>query len=97
MNNPFYLRFMDQVGPVEVGSPPSRGDFLRAYDPDYMNGKGQAHWTKSYHKALAFESTTEAVAVWRMQSIVKPLRADGKPNRPLTSCTLVITREVGPL
>jgi hypothetical protein len=40
--------------------------------------------------ALRFENGGDAMRFWRQQSILQPLRDDGKPNRPLTAFTVEI-------
>jgi hypothetical protein len=52
-----------------------------------------AHLVTTPHvaKARGFSSSTEALEHWRRQSVVYPLRPDGKPNRPLTAYTVEVT------
>jgi hypothetical protein len=40
--------------------------------------------------AAQFANAHEALAFWRIQSRVVPLRSDGKPNRPLTAYSVEI-------
>jgi hypothetical protein len=37
---------------------------------------------------MRFADLAAAVACWKRQSTVRPLRPDGKPNRPLTAFTI---------
>lgn len=67
-----------------------RGSYLAAYDPDAYDGGGYAEWTKVMAQALRFASAGEAMACWRQQSMVRPLRDDGEPNRPLTAYSVTI-------
>jgi hypothetical protein len=75
-------------GPVPAGS------FLKAYDPEAMDGYGLASWTGDKAEALVFGSFGEAFDAWRAIPASRPLRPDGKPNRPLTAFTVAF--EDGP-
>lgn len=76
---------------------PSQGNcrdmFLRTYDPDYAGGQGVVEWTSDIEKAMKFATTAEAWMLWRRTSNVRPLRADGQPNRPLTAFTIEVLNE----
>ena len=66
------------------------GRYVKRYDPDYMGGRGRV-WSSAEPKdAIQFGSFLEATEFWRQPSKVKPLREDGKPNRPLTAFTVTI-------
>lgn len=66
------------------------GRLVSRYDPDYMGGLGRV-WTSDRHAdALLFETAAAAFEYWRQPSKVRPLRDDGKPNRPLTAFTVQI-------
>ncbi len=75
--------------PLEQGAP---GDFLKAFDVDAHRGIGTQEWTSDAVEALAFSTSATALAAWRSQSRVCPLRDDGQPNRPLTAFTIEIVR-----
>jgi len=47
-------------------------------------------FTADISKALRFADISLALDFWRRQSRKFPLRADGKPNRPMTSTTVEI-------
>lgn len=64
------------------------GSYLERYDPNYMLGDGAAWWTPDIDKAQRFADLTEAWECWRQTSTIKPLRADGLPNRPLTAYSI---------
>jgi hypothetical protein len=64
------------------------GLYLQTYDPDAMNGFGTFTATADLRLAMRFPDITEAMECWRQQSRVRPLRDDGKPNRPLTAFTI---------
>jgi hypothetical protein len=61
------------------------GPYLEWSDPDAKNGMGDERWTDDITKAQRFASFTGAMECWRAQSSVRPIRSDGRPNRPLTA------------
>ena len=61
-----------------------------SYDPDHNDGRGEVTTTPDIFKALAFEKSFEAWEKWKQQSRVRPLREDGRPNRPLTAFTVTV-------
>jgi hypothetical protein len=65
-------------------------EYLKSFDPDAFSGRGYATWTPETSKAMRFVDTAEALAMYRRQSAVQPLRPDGKPNRPLTGYTILV-------
>jgi hypothetical protein len=69
------------------------GMWLKWFDVEAHDGQGDAHFTDRRESALKFETVAEAFEAWRTQSRVRPLRADGHPNRPLTA--FAITFEAG--
>jgi hypothetical protein len=64
------------------------GKFLKAFDPDAHNGRGWAEWTSQRHLARRWNSPGEVLEFWRTVAKEHPVRADGKPNRPLTAFTI---------
>jgi hypothetical protein len=60
------------------------GSYLAAYDPDGNDGHGTASWTADPHKAMTFSSGQEAAACYHAVPRKRPVRPDGRPNRPLT-------------
>lgn len=68
------------------------GEYLEAFDPDYgwasSSITGLAVWTDDLAKAKRFLDAGEAIDLYRRQSTRRPLRPDGRPNRPLTMCTV---------
>jgi hypothetical protein len=72
-------------------APPGSGPYyVMAYDPDSNDGRGEVTTTTDIFKALAFEKSYEAWEKWKQQSRVRPLRSDGRPNRPLTAFTVTV-------
>jgi hypothetical protein len=64
------------------------GEYLEQYDVEAHDGRGFASFTDDPAKAMRFTDISEAVTAWRTQSKVRPLREDGKPNRPLTAFSM---------
>lgn len=79
------------IGPA-FGDDPSTldGMWLKEYDPDGRDGRGAVKATRNREEAMQFADAGEAMACWRRQSKVRPLRPDGKPNRPLTAFSVEI-------
>jgi hypothetical protein len=72
-------------------------DFTRTstVNPDgtvTINGAwgGSIHLTSDRDCARRFATAAEALTAWTTQSTVRPLRPDGKPNKPLTALTVEI-------
>lgn len=88
----YVIRYAWLTGKSLTGTPPDvkEGDFLASYDPDAHNGRGFAKWTPSPFQAMRFDSKAEAIALYQQRSKVRPIRDDGKPNKPLTAFTVWI-------
>lgn len=72
--------------------------YLESYDPDYRPDPtdpttGLAVWTPDLAEAMRFADAGAALLTWRTQSTVRPLRPDGKPNRPLSAYTIEVRKE----
>lgn len=87
----FVIRMLALANGDPLSDPP--GSYLASYQPDAFGGLGFAKWTSEPALALHFSSRAAAFDFWRQQSTVRPLRADGKPNRPLTAYTVEILPE----
>lgn len=61
--------------------------WLADVDVDAIDGYGMIAFTIEREQALAFDTFAEAMECWKRQSTVRPLRDDGRPNRPLTAFT----------
>ena len=61
------------------------GQYLQSFDVEAFDGRGTCTWTDDIGEAMRFEDIGEAVEAWRTRSKVRPVRADGEPNRPLTA------------
>jgi len=66
------------------------GKWVSYYDPDAAYGRGLVLGTWEPRAALAFPSQARAMALWRSQSVARPTRPDGQPNRPLTAYTVSV-------
>lgn len=67
---------------------PIAGQYLESFDFDAHDGVGFGHFTADPARAMRFADSVAAELFWARQSTVRPLRADGEPNRPLTSTTI---------
>jgi hypothetical protein len=64
------------------------GEYVKSYDPDAHNGRGDATFTKNIAEAMTFADMRSAAAFAMRVPAERPIRADGKPNRPLLAFTL---------
>jgi hypothetical protein len=72
---------------------PDAGRYLRAYDPDAREGRGEILVSETPEEALKFDSVMELWALWKTASTVHPIRlSDGKPNRPLTAYSITTVK-----
>jgi hypothetical protein len=62
--------------------------YLSAFNVDGARGRGLIRTTSDVGWALRFPSFAAVMELWQRQSTVRPLRDDGKPNRPLTAWTI---------
>lgn len=71
----------------------SEGRFLKRFDPEAHDGLGEAEWTPDRAAAMRFPDATAAMRLWNTQSQTRPLRGDGRPNKPLTAYTVQLIQE----
>jgi hypothetical protein len=64
------------------------GSYLASYDPEGADGNGLVRWTRDPAQAMTFATAAAASACHRAVPYNRPLRWDGKPNRPLTLFTV---------
>jgi hypothetical protein len=64
------------------------GSYLASYNPEGDRGNGVATWTRDPAQAMTFPTGAAATACYRAVPLNRPLRSDGKPNRPLTKFTV---------
>lgn len=69
---------------------PLDGHYLRSADVNAHGGRGSVDAVQDPALARRFTDVVDALAYWRRQSDVRPLRPDGKPNRPLTAYTVEV-------
>jgi hypothetical protein len=86
----YVIRFAALAGVSINGVTLQPGDYLAEYDPDGMDGNGVAVWSSDPAQAMEFRSVHAARKTYGLVSIVKPVRDDGRPNRPLTAYTVVV-------
>ena len=88
------IRFVCPAGPGYervFGTEPPVGSWLVAYDPDGGEGRrGSWEFSIDPAKAMRFVDGGAAAKCWRTVSKSRPVRPDGKPNRPLTAITVSI-------
>ena len=65
------------------------GAWLVWYDPAGNNGNGDAAWSHDPADAARF-TDWEWAELWTAAPANRPLRPDGKPNRPITMLNLLI-------
>ena len=66
------------------------GQYVKSFDPEAFQGRGDVIATMNKNDAMHFDSFTQAHAFWNQQSKLRPLRPDGRPNKPLTAFTVEI-------
>jgi hypothetical protein len=69
---------------------PTVGCWLKSYDPEAHDGRGEAIWTADKDQAMKFESQAIAMQLWLVVPRARPVRADGRPNKPLTAFSVTI-------
>ena len=72
------------------------GQYLASYDPEANGGYGDSAWTANPAAAMTFPTMMAAVDCWMQVPRNRPVRPDGKPNRPLTALTVTFDRMPGP-
>jgi hypothetical protein len=83
----FVIRILADAG----GRPTEHaGRYVMKYDPDFKGGLGFVGTTLDRSEALRFPSHSEAWQCWNSVSKVRPRRDDGRPNKPMTSYTVMV-------
>lgn len=75
-------------GSASSGWVPDEPTWLETFDIDFYDGLGRVRMTTDRWRAYRFPDFGAAMGAWKTQSLVRPLRPDGKPNRPLTAFTV---------
>jgi len=86
----YVLRLWSVEGKVVDPDPVCVGKFLESFNVEYAEGRGCAKFTGDVSRAMRFATHADALRTWNTQSRVKPLREDGRPNKPLTAFTMTI-------
>lgn len=83
----YVLQVTGRAGPPPHEDPIdwSRPVYLESVDIEAHNGVGLAQFTYDIAEALAWPTFTVAMEAWAAQSVTRPYRPDGRPNRPLTA------------
>ena len=81
----------DRNGPHVIVSADHRfpGRYLKAYDPEAHDGRGQTEWTTDLADAVVYPDFVAAFEAWRQVPKTRPKREDGQPNRPLTGVSVM--------
>jgi len=66
------------------------GQWLKSFDHEAHNGRGEAVFTRDPKEAMKFPSKVAAFNFWRKVPDALKVRPDGKPNRPLTAWHMLI-------
>ena len=74
------------------GAPcPHAGQYLESFDFEAYDGRGYGEFTPDPARAKRFDDVPACVLFWSTTSTTKPVREDGKPNRPLTALSIDIS------
>ena len=78
---------------VELGGQMFKpGVYLRSFDHEAFDGQGNADFTDEIADAMRFADHGKAMEFWNRIPKCKPLRPDGKPNKPLSATTVEIVK-----
>ena len=75
------------IGHEEAFDPPM---MLEGYSPEAHEGRGHATYGRNPATAMKFATFLDAMELWQSVPRNRPVRPDGRPNRPLTSFTVEI-------
>lgn len=73
------------TGLGQIVPTPFDGQYLKAFDFEAHDGQGLIDMTADPAEAKRFADMAEAIAFYQRSPVCRPLRPDGKPNRPLTA------------
>jgi len=83
-----YVIKLEKLEGIAVVQSADVGTWLKSYDPEAYDGRGDVQATTNRDEAMRFDSLQEAHELWKRQPKARPLRDDGKPNRPLSAFTI---------
>jgi len=87
------MRTVLQVQGLPNGEPTAwDGEYVKDFDFEYLDGRGLLTSTPDVKEAMVFENAEKAIEFWRTQPKCKPMRNDGRPNRPLTATNIAFCR-----
>jgi hypothetical protein len=86
----FVIRVSGMRGQTIAPSPAEADGWVKSFDPEAYEGRGIAELTSDVAEAKRFSSMEEAYAFWRLVPEARPIRDDGRPNRPLTAFSVSI-------
>jgi hypothetical protein len=69
---------------------PHAGSYVLSYDADAESGRGRLTTTRDPGKAKTWPTSEDATKAWTVTSRTRPVRSDGRPNRPLTAWSVEI-------
>lgn len=84
------IKLLELVGATTLGENIPPGWWLESYDPEAFEGRGTAAWTADPAAAMHFVDAKAAIACWQSVPRNRPVRDDGKPNRPLTVASIAL-------
>jgi hypothetical protein len=76
---------MRQAGAADGRRLPNDGQFLRAFDFEAHDGVGEITLTPFMAEAMRFPDAVAVLRLLQRSPECRPIRADGRPNRPLTA------------
>lgn len=86
---PIYIKGYGPIGPtIKKHLGMINGEYLKEYNPSAFDGYGDVVFTDRKQDALTFVSFTEAKIFVNQMPKNRPLREDGRPNRPISAFTL---------
>lgn len=71
-------------GALEVPDPA----YVAEVDLEFAHGRGRARLTENRSEAIRYPSKAAVFEAWRASPESRPVRDDGKPNRPLTAYSI---------
>ncbi len=83
---------MRVVGFANGSDCPVENHYLQSFDHEACDGVGYGVFTSSLDKAMRFDDMKAAIQFWQKIPACRPLRDDGKPNRPMTATTMEFLR-----
>lgn len=86
----FLIKVIDLPDGPERNDPNDWLGWLVECDVNARDGFGTIKMTRDVKEAKRFDSADHAIAYYRRQSEIKPLRGDGRPNRPCTAFSVEI-------